>query len=231
MSTGFQVICFFKKIWFRHMLSLRRLYYRLLSLVFGLQFNNFDRHKNYSDYVDKQKEKTLNPDKINKWLGEEWQVKLDGFLQLFERNQQFVSLSSNCLCLGARTGQEVKALHLLGKDAIGVDLVEFPPLTVFGDIHDLQFDNESFDLVFTNIFDHSLYPEKFVAEMERVCSANGHIIINLQLYTKGDDYAENIVYSPQYVCNLFQFSDVVISRNIFNSFDEMNWEIVMRKMS
>ena len=136
-------------------------------------------------------------------LGKDWQVKLEGFVQLFELNQHSVSPHSNYLCFGARTGQEVKALHLLGGEAIGADLVEFPPLTIFGDVHDLQFDNESFDLVFTNIFDHSLYPEKLVAEMERVSSTSGHIIINLQLYTKGDDYAENIVYSPQYVCSLF----------------------------
>ena len=44
------------------------------------------------------------------------------------------------VCLGSRTGQEVKALIDLGIDAIGIDLVEFPPYTIVGDVHNMQFE-------------------------------------------------------------------------------------------
>lgn len=209
---------------------LTKYWYRFIEVSLGIKFINLDRHKTYSDYVRKQKEKTLNPTKVQKWLGEEWDTKLNGFLQVFERNRDFIELSTTAVCLGSRTGQEVKALQNLGLDAVGVDLVEFPPLTIFGDIHDLKFDNQSFDLVFSNIFDHSLYPENFISEIERVCKFKGFVILNLQLYAKGDDYAENIILSPEYVCSLFKISELVISRPIKNEVDGMNWEIVMQKM-
>jgi len=112
---------------------------------------------------------TIDPSRIEKWLGEEWHEKLEGFRALFERNDEYVKPASRCICLGARTGQEVAALQELGKEAIGIDLVAFPPLTVEGDIHNLSYADHSFDFVFTNIFDHALYPDKFISEMERVC--------------------------------------------------------------
>ena len=38
------------------------------------------RHYNdYKDYVTFQSKKTLNPEKRAKWLGEEWELKLNGF--------------------------------------------------------------------------------------------------------------------------------------------------------
>ena len=36
---------------------------------------------------------------------------------------EFLENASKCICLGARTGQEVAALRELGKEAIGIDLV------------------------------------------------------------------------------------------------------------
>ena len=41
--------------------------------------------REYSDYITKQKEKTTDPARIEKWLGEEWQIKLDGFKSIFEQ--------------------------------------------------------------------------------------------------------------------------------------------------
>ena len=187
------------------------------------------RHDSYDSYLEKQKEKTTDPEKIKKWLGDEWEEKLDGFRKLFERNLEYVELANNCICLGARTGQEVAALQELKKRAIGIDLVEFEPYTIKGDIHNLEFKNGEFDLVFTNIFDHSLYPDKFISEMERVCATDGFIIVNLQLYTEGDDYSENVINDPNEVIKLFSSSAVVKSRKIINTFDGMNWEVVVRK--
>ena len=206
--------------------SLNAVRHKLLSPKIKLH----NRHDSYASYVEKQKEKTLDPARIEKWLGEEWHEKLDGFRALFERNDEFVKPASRCICLGARTGQEVAALQELGKEAIGIDLVAFPPLTVEGDIHDLSYADHSFDFVFTNIFDHSLYPDKFIAEMERVCETGGHIIVNLQLYTPGDEYSENIINDANKLIDLFQSSELACSRPITNSFDGMNWEVVMRKV-
>ena len=208
---------FFKKI--------RLLYYYL----FYPKFQILNRHSNYEDYVKKQKEKTLDQIRIEKWFGKEWSLKLQGFRELFKRNFEIVQGAKKCICLGARTGQEVAALQEIGKEAIGIDLVDFPPLTIEGDIHNLSYPECTFDFVFTNIFDHSLYPNKFVHEMERVCQPGGFILVNLQLFTKGDDYSENIINDPQELVNLFQSSEILYSRSIMNTFDGMNWEVAMRK--
>ena len=197
--------------------------------LFGKPLKLLNRHSNYDSYIKKQKEKTLDPKRIEKWLSDEWDVKLDGFRKLFERNSDYVSKATNCVCLGARTGQEVAALRELGKKAIGVDLVEFAPYTKQGDIHKLEHQNNEFDFVFTNIFDHSLFPDKFISEMERVCAKGGYIIVNLQLHILGDDYSENITNDPKEVIKLFNISSVEKSYKIKNQFDGMNWELVMRK--
>ena len=197
--------------------------------LFGKPLKLLNRHSNYDSYIEKQKEKTLDANRIKIWLGEEWDIKLDGFRKLFERNSDYVSQATNCVCLGARTGQEVAALRELGKKAIGVDLVEFAPYTIQGDIHKLELQNNEFDLVFTNIFDHSLYPDKFISEMERVCAKGGYIIVNLQLHMLGDDYSENITNDPKEVIKLFHISSVAKSYKVKNQFDGMNWELVMRK--
>ena len=162
-------------------------------------------------------------------MSNEWDIKLHGFRKLFERNSDYVSKATNCVCLGARTGQEVAALRELGKKAIGVDLVEFAPYTKQGDIHKLEHQNNEFDFVFTNIFDHSLFPDKFISEMERVCAKGGYIIVNLQLHILGDDYSENITNDPKEVIKLFNISSVAKSYKIKNQFDGMNWELIMRK--
>ena len=206
-----------------------KIYLILIPKLLKKKITVSNRHSNYSSYINKQKEKTIDPHRIAMWKGEEWEVKLDGFRKLFKRNKNFIRDKKKGICLGARTGQEVVALQEIGINSIGIDLVSFPPYTEKGDIHNLKYKKSSFDFVFTNIFDHSMYPEKFVSEMERVCSKNGIIIINLQINNVGDDYSENVVYNPSAVENLFKNSTILISRKIKNTFDSMNHEIVIKK--
>ena len=139
--------------------------------------------------------------------------------------------ANNAICLGSRTGQEVKALIDMGIDAIGIDLVPFLPYTEKGDIHFLDFNENEFDLVFTNIFDHSIYPEIFCAEMERVCKTEGIIMVQLELGQGRDNYAETIVYNPIKVQSMFSRVELKESRKITNKFDGMNWEIILKKLS
>ena len=46
--------------------------------------------------------------------------------------------------------------------------MECKPLVEVGDMHNLNYPDNSFDFIFCNILDHSLYPEKSISEMERV---------------------------------------------------------------
>jgi len=191
---------------------------------------NLNKHDCYETYVKHQKIKTTDTEKIQKWLNEEWQIKYEGFKDIFERNRLYIKDKKNALCLESRTGQEVKALQDLGLNAIGVDLVAFPPYTEVGDIHYLKFNDGAFDFIFTNIMDHSLYPEKFIFEMERVCKTNGVIIIHLQLGENHDEYTETILHGPKPIVSLFNSSKLLVSKPISNLHDQMHWEIILKKI-
>jgi ubiquinone/menaquinone biosynthesis C-methylase UbiE len=118
----------------------------------------------------------------------------------------------------------------LGLDSIGIDLVEFPPYTIKGDIHNLEFVDNKFDFIFTNILDHSLYLDKFISEMERVCAKDGIIILNIQENIRGDDYSENVINSPEVIIKMFKNSILIRNRKIQNIFDKMNRELVFKKI-
>ena len=207
----------------------KKTYYKFFSKYFDGKIKNYDRHKSYDDYVNKQIEKTTDPARIDKWKGAEWDKKVLGFERLFQRNNAYLNNKKKAICLGARTGQEVFVLRELGLDTIGIDLVPFPPYTVKGDIHNLSCKDKEFDFVFTNIFDHSLYPEKFISEMERISCEKANIILNIQLNNPGDDYSENLINDPKIIIKMFKDSKLLLSRKIRNSFDEMNYELVFEK--
>ena len=107
---------------------------------------NFD---NYQAYIDFQKEKTLDKTKRSKWLNDEWDEKVNYFNSIFKElfNEIHLDVKSKCLCIGARTGQEVHALKKLGFFAIGIDIVECKPLVEIGDMHNLKYPDNSFDFV------------------------------------------------------------------------------------
>ena len=213
--------------------------YNTLKKVYYLYFSKFldgkivihNRHKNYQEYLDKQLEKTLDPLRIEKWKGDEWQIKVDGFRHIFKRNEEFLKNKKEAICLGARTGQEVYVLRELGLNCVGIDLVDFPPYTIKGDIHNLQFEDSKFDLIFTNIVDHSLYLEQFISEMERVCVDGGIMILNILQNQPGDDYSDNVINDTEPLIKMFKNSVVIKNRKINNYFDPMNRELVLKKIS
>lgn len=185
----------------------------------------------YDDYINHQKVKTTDPVRRVKWLGKEWQWKIDVFTDNFSRlSDAGLSPGSKCICLGARTGQEVVALNNLKYDALGIDIVPHEEAgVVLGDIHNLKYADNSFDFAFTNIFDHSIYPEKFVSETERVLKSGGLALFQLQLNAISDEYAENDVTTGNDVINLFENSKIVWNQKIPNNKYFMNWEILMKK--
>ena len=207
----------------------KKIYYKFLSKFIDGKIKIFNRHSSYEDYVKKQIEKTLDPKRISRWKGVEQQTKIDGFESLFKRNEEYITNKKKALCLGSRTGQEVFVLRKLGMEAIGIDLVEFPPYTIKGDIHNLFYEDGIFDLVFTNILDHSLYLQKFISEMERVSTNRGIIILNIQENMTFDDYSENIINDSKPILELFKNSSLLKSRKIKNTFDGMNRELILEK--
>ena len=189
------------------------------------------RHKynKYDDYIVHQKKKTEDPEKRKKWFGQEWQYKIDVFTYIFKQYSNFFKEGMRGLCLGARTGQEVVALKNLGLKAVGIDIVPAEPHVFRGDIHKLAFDDNFFDVAYTNIFDHSLYPNIFIKEIERVLKPGGVVLLQLQLDVESDQYAENDIYKADSVIKLFKKSNCLLSRRIPNTL-AMNCEVLMQKI-
>lgn len=167
-------------------------------------------YRNYVEYLEHQKEKTLDPERRKKWLSEEWQPKLDYFQSIFsEVVEKFPTIKGGRgIGLGARTGQEVQAMINLGINATGVDLVACEPLVIEGDIHNLPFEDESFEFAFTNIFDHSLYPEKFLKEMDRVVKPGGVILIHLA-FGDTDAYGVNEINNSKIITEYFKKYEII----------------------
>jgi len=193
------------------------------------------KYSDYQNYIEFQKQKSSDPVRIQKWLNEEWNVKLNGFIDEFKKLGSIITPDANCLCLGARTGQEVVALKNLGvKNAVGIDIVPHEPHVVLGDIHNLNFDSDTFDFVYTNIMDHSVDPKKMVSEIERVLKVGGHAYIQIQLGVNQDEYTEFEIKNPFYdVISLFDKSFCVhvgpIKQDFSTNFAAMNFEMIFRK--
>ena len=92
------------------------------------------------------------------------------------------------LCLGARRGEEVAAVLELGAtQAVGVDLVPFPPQVIEGDFHSIPAKDETWETVFCNSVDHVRCPETFAKEIMRVLKAGGYAVLHLLLGQWSDE--------------------------------------------
>jgi len=194
-----------------------------------------DKSEEYKKYIEKQSEKTLDPVKRKKWLGEEWQLKIDGFKSEFNKLKGFLTPEKRCLCLGARTGQEVVALQEMGlKNVVGIDIVPHDPYVIKGDIHNLEFKDNSFDFVYTNIIDHSINPSKMISEIERVLKIDGIFFLQIQLGLNQDEYTVFEIDNPIYdIVTLFNKSFCLGIQRINSdgspNFAGMNIELIFRK--
>lgn len=209
-----------------------------LILFFSIQLRKPEKelirirpgYKSYDFYIQRQLNKTLNPRLRTIWMTRDWDRKIKVFSRFFQdlKRQDLLSNDSKCLCVGARVGQEVEALKRVGvTDSVGMDLVPYPPLVVKGDFHHQPFDDETFDFEFSNVFDHALYPDKFVGEIERTLRPGGLCVLHVALSTRSDKYSANDLYSVEALVRLFRQSEVVHVRNV-DGFG-LDTEVVFRK--
>ncbi|KAL3374436.1 hypothetical protein AABB24_006095 [Solanum stoloniferum] len=187
-------------------------------------------YSSYDAYINRQLNKTLNPKLRKIWTTRDWDRKVRVFSEFFDnlKLRGFLSNDSKALCVGARVGQEVAALKRVGvNDSIGIDLVPYPPLVIKGDFHRQSFDDRSFDLEFSNVFDHALYPWKFVGEIERTLKPGGICVLHVSLSRRADKYSANDLYSVDPLKELFKVSELVEVRRI-DGFG-LDTEVVFRK--
>uniref|UniRef100_A0A0D9X3X9 Methyltransferase type 11 domain-containing protein n=1 Tax=Leersia perrieri TaxID=77586 RepID=A0A0D9X3X9_9ORYZ len=186
--------------------------------------------RTYEDYLRHQLNKTLNPRLRRVWATRDWERKVAAFAATFAAlaADGLLSNTSRALCVGARLGQEVAALRLVGvRDAVGIDLAPAPPLVVKGDFHSQPFAGEVFDFEFSNVFDHALYPDKFAAEIERTLRPGGVAVLHVAVHRRGDKYSANDLLDVGGLVGLFRRSEVVRISKV-DAFG-LDTEVVLRK--
>ncbi|CAL9154212.1 unnamed protein product [Musa hybrid cultivar] len=187
--------------------------------------------RSYDDYIKLQLNKTLNPRLRRVWATRDWDRKVRVFARFFSeiKAEGLLTNASAALCVGARLGQEVAALRGLGvAGALGMDLVPAPPLVVAGDFHAQPFPDDYFDFEFSNVFDHALYPERFVAEVERTLRPGGVAVLHVAVHRRGDKYSANdLLGGVDGLVALFKRSELVRVRKV-DGFG-LDTEVVLRK--
>ncbi|PIN27039.1 Sterol 24-C-methyltransferase [Handroanthus impetiginosus] len=187
-------------------------------------------YSSYDAYLQRQLNKTLNPKLREIWTTRDWDRKVKVFSEFFEslKQRDLLFNGSKSLCIGARVGQEVAALKRVGvNNSVGIDLVPYPPLVLKGDFHHQPFDDETFDFEFSNVFDHALYPWKFVGEIERTLKRGGICVLHVLLSRRADKYSANDLYSVKPLEELFKNSELMEIRSI-DGFG-LDTEVVFRK--
>jgi SAM-dependent methyltransferase len=137
------------------------------------------RYASYDEYVEHQASKL---DKIAPRLREKEDEDFAEFRRRFETCAA-LSGARAVLCLGARLGTEVRALHDLGYFAVGIDLNpgERNPYVLPGDFHRIVFPGGSVDAVYTNALDHVFSLEQLVGEVQRLLRPGGVFLAELEL--------------------------------------------------
>ncbi|KAB2053584.1 hypothetical protein ES319_A12G197300v1, partial [Gossypium barbadense] len=189
-------------------------------------------YSSYNAYIERQLNKTLNPKLRKIWTTRDWDRKIRVFARFFQslKQRNLIFNYSKALSIGARVGQEVAAMKLVGvSDSVGIDLVPCPPLVMKGDFHAQPFENQTFDfeLEFSNVFDHALYPWKFVGEIERTLKHGGVCVLHVAVLRRADKYSANDLYSVQPLVELFKESELLEVSKV-DAFG-LDTEVVFRK--
>ena len=134
-------------------------------------------YSSYEEYLSHQIKKTDNDERrrrLSEISAARQQIFQERFKLLKFRNA--FKEDDFGLCLGARYGEEVRALKT-HCGAVGIDLVEQLPDVVKGDFHNIPYPDEHFDFVYTNSLDHAYDLEKVFSETERVLKENAYLCI------------------------------------------------------
>lgn len=134
------------------------------------------QYADYDQYIDHQVSKL---DGHGAEFAERFERRMLKFMIRFTVLKQELNFQGPVLCLGARLGEEVLAFRNCGLEATGVDLNPGTdnPYVIKGDFHALPFAAKYFATAYSNVLDHVLDLDIFLAEAQRVTS--GHIIFDL----------------------------------------------------
>lgn len=170
-------------------------------------------YESYNNYIEHQKSKF---NKDMKWFEKykEAYYKLICHVLANAVNDKFLKLEgANVLCLGARDGTEVRAFCDLGAFCVGLDLNtgKDNKYVVTGDASNIQYPDNSVDIVYTNALDHFLRIEETINEIKRVLRPDGHFVFII-----GTSYdAEHDKYGSTYWDDDEQVDDYLANKHKF----------------
>jgi SAM-dependent methyltransferase len=135
-------------------------------------------YRSYDSYVAHQRRKLS---RMKKSVLAEYDIEYRTALRERLTTLGGIHPGTSVLCLAARLGTEVKAFLDLGCFPVGIDLNpgDGNRYVVVGDFHDLQYADESVDVVFSNSLDHAFDLERLFAEAKRVLKRGGRLILEL----------------------------------------------------
>ncbi|MDO8622951.1 MAG: class I SAM-dependent methyltransferase [archaeon] len=117
--------------------------------------------------------------------------------ELFEYLQSISHLLKDKIILDVGNGRSKELSEFLFdnfdiKDYSGLDIVDYSnSWTIVGDMHDMDFVNETFDvLIYNNVLEHSISPYLALLEANRVLKSEGIIIVGLPIGS-GHDVSES----------------------------------------
>ncbi|GMI79853.1 hypothetical protein like AT5G01710 [Hibiscus trionum] len=137
----------------------------------------------------------------------------------------YLSPHSKSLCVETPLGQEVFALKEIGvEDSIGTFQKAAKPLVIKGEGHQIPFDDNTFDFVFTGggRLDASARPSDFAAEIARILKPEGFAVVHIKA---NDTYSMNSLLDLFNSCKLVKMLDM----DGFDSSMPFVREIVLRK--
>ncbi|KAH7427257.1 hypothetical protein KP509_10G036300 [Ceratopteris richardii] len=190
------------------------------------------RHKSkYEEgYFYLQLQKTVNPTLKKLWTSKGWRKQVHLFSTAFQNlmNEGLLKAGDRALCISTKLGQEVLALKEVGVDkAIGIDRLSSPPLVIEGDMHNLPFDDNSFDFEFSSAFGTASFPTIFASEVRRTLKPGGILVLHLAQEPQTANYAADELGKGYPILKYFKGFEVVHMRTVTAfSFDR---EIVLRK--
>jgi len=160
-------------------------------------------YKSYKQYIKHQLEKSMNSFQ-RKHVKSKWDEDKIKHSARFECLKDYIT-AGKAICLAAKLGSEVEALREFGFDAIGIDIAPEPPLVIYGDFHNIPFEDNTFDLVFTNSLDHVYDLNKVGLEIERVMKPDGYVLLVVHFGVFGshesvriDNIDELMAYLPNF---------------------------------
>ena len=181
-------------------------------------------YRDYNEYTTHQLRKTTS-DKIVKRESDNFAENVEEFKRVFAPYVSEYDIKT-AMCAGARMGAEVRALQDLGVRAIGIDLVDCQPYVIAGDIHDMPFPDDAFAMVYTNVFDHSLRPDVFASEIQRVSKPGALVLMHLAVGTSTDSYRAIDLDSAEDIMDLFSGAEA-LCRKPYEGRGSINTEVAL----